>query len=102
MKRGLAVLALLSTLLLAFVPAHAQSDTRYFQETHHNVSGLFLQYWTDHGGLAQQGYPLTEEFQEKSDLNGQVYTVQYFERAVFEHHTENAGTPFEVLLSQLG
>jgi len=28
--------------------------------------------------------------------------VQYFERAVFELHPENAGTPFEVLLSQLG
>src|SRR5262249_1102881 len=30
------------------------------------------------------------------------YKVQYFERAVFEWHPENAGTPFEVLLAQLG
>jgi len=28
--------------------------------------------------------------------------VQYFERAVFEYHPENKGTPYEVLLSQLG
>jgi C-terminal processing protease CtpA/Prc len=28
--------------------------------------------------------------------------VQYFERAVFEMHPENVGTPYEVLLSQLG
>jgi erythromycin esterase len=35
-------------------------------------------------------------------MDGKTYTVQYFERAVFEHHPENAGTPYEVLLSQLG
>ncbi|HUS15981.1 MAG TPA: hypothetical protein VM536_13325, partial [Chloroflexia bacterium] len=29
-------------------------------------------------------------------------TVQYFERNRFEHHPENAGTPFEVLLGRLG
>jgi Lamin Tail Domain len=56
----------------------------------------------EHGGLAQQGYPLTEPFQERSALNGQIYTVQYFERAIFEHHPENAGTLYEVLLSQVG
>ena len=28
--------------------------------------------------------------------------MQYFERAVFEYHPENAGTAYEVLLSQLG
>ncbi|MFL5735444.1 MAG: alpha/beta fold hydrolase, partial [Chloroflexia bacterium] len=35
------------------------------------------------------------------DLNGKPYTVQYFERAVFELHPENAA-PYDVLLSQLG
>lgn len=33
---------------------------------------------------------------------GQRYTVQYFERARFEHHPEHAGTPYEVLLGLLG
>ncbi len=28
--------------------------------------------------------------------------TQYFERAVFEHHPENAGTEYEVLLRRLG
>jgi hypothetical protein len=79
----------------------AQTDRRYFPETHHTVKGLFLQYWQDHGGLAQQGYPLTEEFAEQNKLNGQTYTVQYFERAIFEKHPENA-PPYDVLLSQLG
>ncbi len=73
-----------------------------FPQTNKRVGGKFLAYWNTHGGLPQQGYPISEEFQEKSDLNGQTYTVQYFERAVFEYHPENAGTQYEVLLSQLG
>ena len=28
--------------------------------------------------------------------------MQYFERAVFEYHPENAGTQYDVLLSHLG
>ncbi len=88
------------TLTLGWV-AQAQGASRFFPATGHSLSELFLQYWDGHGGLAQQGYPLTEPFQEKSDLNGQTYTVQYFERAVFEQHPENQ-PPFNVLLSQLG
>src|SRR6476469_5859218 len=77
-------------------------NCRNFTETGHQVCGKFLAYWDQHGGLAQQGYPISDEFVEVSDLNGQPYTVQYFERAVFELHPENAGTQYEVLLSQLG
>src|SRR5205823_3957144 len=72
-----------------------------FKETGHRVGGKFLAYWQQHGGLAQQGYPISDVFQEKSDLNGQTYTVQYFERAVFEYHPENK-PPYDVLLSLLG
>ena len=32
----------------------------------------------------------------------QSFRVQYFERARFEYHPENAGTPYEVLLGQFG
>jgi hypothetical protein len=65
------------------------------------VCGRFLEYWRANGGLAQQGYPISMEFVETSDLNGRPYTVQYFERAVFEMHPENR-PPHDVLLSQLG
>ncbi|MDQ6747961.1 MAG: hypothetical protein M3010_07660 [Candidatus Dormibacteraeota bacterium] len=83
-------------------PQHAnQTNGHYFTETGHWVGGRFWQYWQQHGGLAQQGYPLSDEFTEVSDLNGKPYTVQYFERAVFEAHPENA-PPYDVLLSQLG
>jgi poly(3-hydroxybutyrate) depolymerase len=72
-----------------------------FTQTGHTVGGIFLKYWNEHGGLPQQGYPISDEFQEKSDLDGKTYTVQYFERAVFEKHPENK-PPYDVLLSQLG
>jgi hypothetical protein len=77
------------------------APSRFFTETGHRVGGKFLNYWNNNGGLAQQGYPISDEFQETSSLNGKIYTVQYFERAVFELHPENA-PPYDVLLSQLG
>jgi hypothetical protein len=83
-------------------PLAAQDEVRYFPETGHTLRGRFLDYWNTHGGLAQQGYPLTEEFTETSALDNQPYTVQYFERAVYEYHPENAGSVYEVLLTQLG
>jgi hypothetical protein len=97
-------LLLTLALALAYVPhsSLAQPSSRYFPETQHYVKGVFLKYWQEHGGLAQQGYPLTEEFREVSKSDGKEYTVQYFERAVFEYHPEYAGSSSEVLLSQLG
>ncbi|HEX8230334.1 MAG TPA: alpha/beta hydrolase [Chloroflexia bacterium] len=72
-----------------------------FNETGKRLGGRFLQYWQANGGLAQQGYPSSDEFLEKSELDGKTYRVQYFERAVFEMHPENQA-PHDVLLSQLG
>lgn len=81
--------------------AQAQETSRLFPETGQTVSGRFLEYWTQNGGLMQQGYPISGELQEKSAIDGKTYTVQYFERAVFEKHPENA-RPYDVLLSLLG
>lgn len=72
------------------------SDCVYFPQTGHAVSGKFLDYWVEHGGLAIFGYPISDVFTE----NG--LTVQYFERQRFEEHPELAGTPYEVLLGRLG
>ena len=83
------------------VAVQAQGNSRTFPETGKTIGGAFLQYWDRHGGLAQQGYPISDEFQEKSELDGKTYNVQYFERAVFEYHPENE-PPYDVLLSQLG
>ncbi|MFL5733093.1 MAG: hypothetical protein ACJ78Q_07800 [Chloroflexia bacterium] len=84
------------------LPAGSGSGaTRYFPQTGKEVRGVFLDYWQSHGGLAQQGYPITNLLRERSALDGHEYTVQYFERAVFELHPEKA-PPYNVLLSQLG
>ena len=72
----------------------------YFPETGHNLRGRFADYWVMHGGLDQFGYPLSEEFTERLE-DGREYTVQYFERARFEHHPENPA-PYDVLLGQFG
>lgn len=81
--------------------AHAQTGSRTFPETGKTAKGAFLSYWERNGGLTQQGYPISEEMTEISDLDGKSYTVQYFERSVMELHPENQA-PFDVLLSQLG
>jgi hypothetical protein len=83
-------------------PHSTSPDLLYFGQTQHTLGGVFLHYWNKFGGLAQFGYPLTEEFAEINDADGQEYTVQYFERARFEHHPENAGTDYEVLLGLVG
>ena len=85
----------------SYLGVAAQPGCRTFTETGKTVCARFLEYWQQNGGLAQQGLPISNEFQEVSELNGQTYTVQYFERAVFEKHPENA-PPYDVLLSQLG
>ncbi len=78
-----------------------QPQCQTFPETGKTVCGKFLTYWTEHGGVTRQGFPISGEFQEVSEVDGKTYTVQYFERAVFEHHPENE-PPYDVLLSLLG
>ena len=83
-------------------PTNLGDSMIFFAETGHTLGGATLRYWNKFGGLAQFGYPLTEEFTEVSESNNKEYTVQYFERARFELHPENAGTDYEVLLGLLG
>jgi Domain of unknown function (DUF4232) len=84
----------------ADAPVGPSGNGTFYAETGHNIGGKFLQYWKGHGGLAQFGYPLTEQLSERLE-DGKAYTVQYFERARFELHPENA-PPYDVLLGQFG
>ena len=84
------------------VPDPHQTSVLWFAPTGHTLHGAFLEYWTKYGGLAQFGYPITEEFTEPNGSNKKPFDVQYFERARFEHHPENRGTQYEVLLGSLG
>ncbi|MDQ3928595.1 MAG: S8 family peptidase [Chloroflexota bacterium] len=79
------------------------TNTRvFFRETQHSLGGAFYQYWRQYGGLPIFGYPISEEMQEVSPIDGKTYTVQYFERNRFEYHPEFRGTRSEVLLGLLG
>jgi hypothetical protein len=81
--------------------ANTEPGAERFSQTGKTVGGKFLDYWRKNGGLPQFGYPISDEFEERSPLDGKDYTVQYFERAVFELHPQNV-PPYDVLLSQLG
>jgi len=87
----------------AYPPALAPGD-RCFPETGFCMPGLFARYWDANGGLRQQGLAISPVFYETSPTNGQGYWVQYFERARFEYHPENAQThpDYVVLLGLLG
>lgn len=67
----------------------------YFDETGHNVCGLFLEFFETRGGIEIFGYPLTEQFVEDGRL------VQYFQRVRMEYHPEN-DEPYKVQLGLLG
>jgi hypothetical protein len=85
-----------------------------FAETGHAIDPRFWAYWSSHGlefdgrpgkgfreSLALFGFPLSEAAMEVSPTDGKVYLTQWFERARFEFHPENAGTPYTVLLGLL-
>lgn len=69
--------------------------TLNFVQTGYSLSGAFLKFWQDNGGLAVFGYPIGSERLD----NGQVY--QWLERNRFEQHPENQA-PYNVLLGRLG
>lgn len=86
-----------------------REDCTYFWQTGHWVCSYFRAYWRSRGlefgdpdvslreSLALFGYPISEEFVDPQT----GIRVQYFERARLEYHPEHAGTPHEVLPSQL-
>lgn len=80
-----------------FKPIKAATDANctFYAPTGHRLCFGFRDYWQNHGGLAQFGYPISEEFTE----NG--LTVQYFQRARFEYHPNNP-VRYQVLLGLLG
>jgi hypothetical protein len=82
------------------LPEETKPGWTFFTETGHTLGGRFGDYWHANGGLAQFGFPLTEEFTQQLE-DGQTYTVQYFERARFEEHSANQ-PPYDVLLGQFG
>jgi len=85
-----------------WIATNPGGEHTFYPESGHTLGGAFRGFWQGRGGLAAFGFPISEELGEINQQDGQFYTVQYFERARFEYHPQNAGTPYEVQLGQLG
>lgn len=95
-KVRLLVSALLCLIMLwPASAALAAPSARYFPETGHWVSGKFLAFFDQYGGLDVFGYPRTEPMVSDGRM------VQYFQRARFESWPENK-PPYDVLLMLIG
>lgn len=82
--------------------AQAATDSQFFAQTGHTVSGKFLDYWRNNGGLSAFGYPISDPQMEPDAESGQAYLTQWFERNSFQLHPEFAGTKYEVEVGLLG
>jgi hypothetical protein len=100
-RRGMMiVLAALLALPVWAGGVRGAAAAQCFAQTGLCVSGRFLDYWNAHGGLALNGYPLSDERTETLE-DGKSYQVQYFERVRLEAHPE-AAAPNDVQLGQFG
>jgi hypothetical protein len=94
-------------------PKADPSAPHYFAQTGHAIAPQFWSYWSSHGlefdrrrgtsfaeSLALFGMPLSEPAME-TNSGGATVLTQWFERARFELHPENA-PPYDVLLGLLG
>jgi hypothetical protein len=90
----------------AAAPSFSGGDTLYVASTHHNLGGLFLQYWLATDGRSWLGAPISEPIpQTVADATtGQTSqtTVQYFRNWRLELHADIAGAHQIVILSTLG
>ncbi len=85
-----------------FQRTSANGNCDYHAPTGHNLCGGFRDYWNNYGGLAVYGMPISEEFAERNPDDGQLYTVQYFERGRFEWHPGAWPERSDVMLGRLG
>jgi hypothetical protein len=71
---------------LIAVPSGAATEVIYVSATGHYMRGVFRDYWDRNGGLANFGYPITDEYIDQA--TGRIY--QYYERARFERAQPNS------------
>jgi ABC-type transport system substrate-binding protein len=92
---------------LGYLPseAHAQDQDRTRNINGFEVSGRFLDVWSqpgsDRDSFYVNGLPITQRRPEISLTDGKVYDSQWFERASYEYHPENKA-PYDVMLGLLG
>ena len=92
-----------------FVPlvgVEPDENCDFYPETGHRLCFGLRAFWNNNGGLQNFGFPISEEFEERNAPppagDGEIHSVQYFERTRIEWHPEHQGTEFEFLLGLLG
>ena len=88
-----------------FLPASNPGDGTFDSATNHtlrNEPAPFRGFWQQNGGLSVFGRPISEQFQEVNQADGQTYWVQYFERQRMEWHPNEPNPRYRILLGLLG
>ncbi len=84
-------------------PPGPEATVRYFLETGHTLGGAFRATFEANGDVRIFGYPISELVPEpQNDVFRSVRLVQYFQRAKFVYHSDQAGTPAAVEVLPLG
>ena len=77
------------------IPPFDHPQRRYYPQTGHTLSYVFLRYYDTHGGMDIFGYPISEMVTQQESV------VQYFQRGKMEWHPDNP-IPSQVTLGTLG
>jgi polysaccharide biosynthesis protein PslG len=88
-----------------FQPVADPGDGTYDPNTRHTLTNSpapFRSFWLENGGLEVFGRPLSEQFQEVNQADGQTYWVQYFERQRMEWQPNDPNPAFRIKLGLLG
>jgi hypothetical protein len=100
MKRWVGLSMVLALVLsMMTIPAMAQDPC---EGDGLQICGAVRDYYNANNGPSTFGEPLSNEFTETRFDIGATYTTQYFEYVRIEHHPDNAGTGYEMLLGRLG
>ncbi len=88
-----------------FQPVADPGNGSWIPETQHTLTNSpapFRSFWESNGGVSVFGYPISEQFEEVNEADGQTYWVQYFERQRMEWHPEIEDPQYQILLGLLG
>ncbi len=97
------IMAMLTSIVPPAVAQQNQTDSCQFIDlTGRYLCEPFHEFWESNGGTAVIGFPISDRFKTLPAESGQPVTTQFFERQRLEHHPDNAGTGYEVLLGQVG
>jgi hypothetical protein len=77
-------------------PVPLGTASLFFEETGYGLIESFLLYWRIYGGADVFGYPISEEFTARG-ADGQLRTMQHFERATLAYYPEEDQVRLEPL-----